>query len=186
MSASAVVNADQGRVAIWHVATEPIAQTSRLCGAWVTDDSEVQRKVVTARAVVVFGDELTQPVKPLLQHAAGTIDIKATLAAIEQHIFVVNGVHAESRTDKGNPRAPIPWPVLPAMLDWAQLPPVSNGVVNDPLIRSTIAVARWIADLADIWSAIETTRTARAHLCRESPTPLPLPLVLRSAARIQS
>lgn len=183
MSASAVVNAEHGRVAIWHVATEPIAQTSRLCGAWVTDDPGVQHEVVAARADVVVGDEVTKPMEPLLIHAAGTIDIKATLAAIEQHIDAVNEVHNQSRTEKGKSRAPIPWPVLPAMVDWAQLPPAPKGVVHDPLIRSTIATARWVADLADTWSTIETTRTARAHLCRESYTPLPLPLVLTSAAK---
>lgn len=161
MSASAVVNAEHGRVAIWHVATEPIAQTSRLCGAWVTDDPGVQHKVVAARAVILVGDEVTKPMEPLLRHD-------------------------ESRTDKGNLRAPIPWPALPAMVDWVHLSPVPNGVVHDPLIRSTIAVARWVADLADTWSGIETTRTARAHLCRESRSPLPLPLVLRSVAQPQA
>jgi hypothetical protein len=37
-------------------------------------------------------------------------------------------------------RAPISWRELPLFLDWFTLPPVPVGVVEDPLIGSTIAV----------------------------------------------
>lgn len=178
MSAVALVNANDSVVAIWHVAAEPIAQTARLCGAWVTDDTEIQRKVVAARAVVVFGGEPNELVKPLMSHAGGIIDLKATLIAIEQHISTVDEIHSVSRTPLGNPRAPIIWPTAPTMLDWNDLPPVPAGVVNDPLIRPTIAAARWLAALADTWSAVETARTSRSHLAEESPVAAPLPFVL--------
>ncbi|MFM8856317.1 MAG: hypothetical protein ACKOI2_03760 [Actinomycetota bacterium] len=177
-SAIAVLNGDADMMAIWHVAVEPVAQTARLCGAWVTDDLEVQRKVLASRKVVVFGDQTNDRIEALLSHTRGVIDLTATLVAIKQHICSVNDVHRASRTPKGSPRQPITWPVLPAMLDWGALPAVSGGVVEDPLISPTIAASRWIADLADFWSSIETTRTSRPHLAEENPMPVSLPFVL--------
>lgn len=180
MSAIAVVNSDADMMAIWHVAVEPVAQTARLCGAWVTDDLDVQQKVVAARKVVVFADQSNDHITALLAYARGVIDLKATLEAVEQNIEVVNNIHRASRTPKGNPRAPLIWPALPPMLDWDALPMVPVGVVEDPLIRSTIAASRWIADLADLWSAIETIRTSRPHLAGENRGAGALPLVLKA------
>jgi hypothetical protein len=56
--------------------------------------------------------------------------------------------------------------------------------VEDPLICSTIAVARWLADLADTWSAIETIRASKSHLSIGSPSPRPLPFVLMKGAAV--
>lgn len=178
MSAVAVVNADGVNVAIWHVAAEPVARTARLCGAWVTDDPEVQTRVIAARAVVVFGDDPTDRIRPLLTHAGGIIDIPATLLAIGQHISAVDEVHRASRPPKGLKRAPISWPALPSNPDWEELPAVPAGVVEEPLIRSTIAVAIWVAELADLWSSIESTRTSKPHLAEANPAPIPLPFVM--------
>lgn len=178
MSAIAVMKGDADMLAIWHVAVEPVAQTARLCGAWVTDDLDVQRKVVAFRKAVVFGDQSNDRITTLLAEARGAIDLKATLVAIEQHVGAVNDIHRASRTPKGNPREPITWPTLPPMLDWNALPAVPAGVVEDTLIRSTIAASRWIADLADLWSSIETIRTSRPHLGKENSMPVSLPFVL--------
>ena len=178
LSAIAVVNGDAEMMAIWHVAVEPVAQTARLCGAWVTDENDVQRKVVSSRKVVVFGEQSNDRITALLNDACGVIDLKATIVAIEQHIGVVTDIHHASRTPKGSPRAPLAWPALPPMLDWAAPPAVPDGVVEDPLIRSTIAASRWLADLADLWAAIETIRTSRPHLAEGNPMAGPLPFVL--------
>lgn len=62
-----------------------------------------------------------------------------------------------------------------------RLPSVPSGVVEDPLIRSTIAASRWIADLADLWSAIETIRTSRPHLAGGNPVATPLPFVMAAS-----
>ena len=177
LSAVAVVNADANMVAIWHVAAEPIAQTARLCGAWVTDDLDVQQKVVAARGVVVVGSAPAQRIRPLLSHAGGVIDVEATLEAIEQYTVGLDEIQHASLTPNGNRRAPISWPNQPQVLDWVNLPPVPAGVVEDPFIRSTIAVARWLAGLAETWSAIETIRTSKAHLSAGNPSPLPVPFV---------
>ena len=179
MSAIAVVNGDADMMAIWHVAVEPVAQTARLCGAWVTADRDVQTRVIANRKVVVFGDHSTDLPTAVLAYARGVIDLKATLVAIEQTIGFVNEIHHASRTPKGNPRAPLTWPALPSMLDWGAMPAVPAGVVDDPLIRSTIAASRWIADLADIWSALETIRTSRPHLAEGNPAAAPLPFVVK-------
>ncbi len=178
MSAIAVVNGDADMMAIWHVAVEPVAQTARLCGAWVTEDADVQQKVVAARNIVVFGGHSIDRITDLIAHTRGVINLKSTLVAIEQNIGVFNDIHHASRTPKGNPRAPLTWPAFPPMLDWGALPSVPAGIVEDPLIRSTIAASRWIAELADHWSAIETIRTSRPHLAGGNPVATPLPFVV--------
>lgn len=178
MSAIALVNGDADMMAIWHIAVEAVAQTARLCGAWVTDDLGVQHKVVAARNIVVFGDRSNDRITDLIARTRGVIDLKATLVAIEQNISAINDIHRASRTPKGNPRAPLTWPALPTMLDWGALPSVPAGVVEDPLIRSSIAASRWIAELADLWSAIETIRTSRPHLAGGNPVAAPLPFAL--------
>ncbi|CPT65826.1 Uncharacterised protein [Mycobacteroides abscessus] len=178
MSAVAVVHGDADRMAIWHVAAEPIVQTSRLCGAWLTEDRDIQRKVVATRKVVLADDEPNDAIKALLTHASGVIDLKATLVAIEQYTDGLNEIHRASPTPKGSSRAPISWPAPVPIPDWALSPQVLVGVVDDPLIRTTITVARWFADLASVWSAIETVRTARSHLSSGSTSLRPLPFVI--------
>lgn len=177
-SAVAVVNADASAVAIWHVAVEPVPQTARLCGAWVTDDFEVQRKVAAGRLAAVIGDESAKAGKALLTHTSGIIDLLATLTAITDHTNYLDALQAESQTAKGNQRAPITWPTIPKIPEWAALSLVPTGVVDDPLIAPTVAAASWLAGLADVWSAIETIRTSRPHLSRRDPAPLPVPFAL--------
>ncbi len=178
LSAVAVVNGDVDTMAIWHVAVEPVGQTSRLCGAWVTDDLEVQRKVIAARKVVLLNDEPSQDIKELLTHSLGVIDLTATLVAIEHCIEHLDETNRSSHTLKGGRRAPISWPALCPVPERNSPPPVPAGVVEDPLIRATVALARWFARFVDTWSAIETIRASRAHLCIGNPSPVPLPFVV--------
>jgi len=178
LSSVAVVNGGADRVAVWHVAAEPVVQTARLCGAWVTNDLGAQRHVVAARKVVLLGEEPSDYIKALLTHAQGVVDCKATLVAIEQHIEGLDQIHRASLTPRGSRRAPISWPELGQVPERNSLPPVPVGVVEDPLIRSTIAMARWLACLADTWSAIETIRASKAHLFAHNPALLPVPFVL--------
>jgi len=70
---------------------------------------------------------------------------------------------------------------LPAPLDWTSPPSPPSGAVDDPFIASTIGVARWVADLADAWSAIETKRRSREHLAAGDTQLQPLPVVLAKA-----
>jgi hypothetical protein len=44
-----------------------------------------------------------------------------------------------------------------------------------------IAVARWVADLAEAWSSVETARTSREHLAAGDVTPRLLPVAVPSA-----
>lgn len=179
----AVVNGASGRVAVWHVATEPIVQTSRLCGAWIASDAQGQRGVVESRLAVV-SDAPCESVRTLVSYANGVIDIEATLSAIQRYLDELDEVHRASLTPKGSKRAPISWPALPEAPDWNSPPSVPAGVMNDPLIRSTIGIARWIADLADTWSAIESIRGSKAHLAESIPAPHPLPFVLKMGRKI--
>lgn len=179
MRAVAVLNGGADRTVIWHVAVEPAVQTSRLCGAWVTDDPDVQQTVVATRNIVLFGDLSNDYIDALLAHTRGIIDLKATLVAIEQYTDDLDEIHRASPTPNGSPRAPINWPSMCEVPDWNSLPPVPAGVVEDPLIHSTIAAARWLARLADTWSAIETVRASKSHLFLDIPSPRPLPFVMR-------
>jgi hypothetical protein len=180
MSAVAVVNGEADAMAIWHVAAEPVAQTSRLCGAWVTDDPDVQQNVTAARKVVLLDAESKDRIAGLLPKAQGVIDLKATSLAIARHIDELSEIHRASRTPKGTARAPINWPSMQPIPEPDVPPMVPTGVVEDPIIRTTIAMARWIADLADTWSSVEMIRTSREHLSGGNPVPLPLPFVLDS------
>lgn len=110
MSAVAVIGGDSKMMAIWHVAAEPIVPASRLCGAWVTDDVHVQRTVVAARRVVLFGAGPNCSLKTLLTHTSGVIDLSATLTAIERRTNELDEIHKTSPTPKGSPRTPIRWP----------------------------------------------------------------------------
>lgn len=184
MRAILVLNGDADRMAIWHIAVEPVVQTSRLCGAWVTDDPDVQRTVVATRNIVLFGDLSNDYIDALLAHARGVIDLKATLVAIEQYTDGLNEIHSASPTPNGSLRAPISWPAMHQVPDWNSLPPVPAGVVEDPLIHSTIAAARWLARLADTWSAIESVRASKSHLSIGIPSLRHLPLVVTSGAAV--
>lgn len=183
MRAVAVVNGDADRMVIWHVAVEPIVQASRLCGAWVTDDPDVQRTVVAARNIMLFGDSSTDYFAALLADTRGVIDLKATLVAVEQYTDRLDEIHRASPTPNGSPRAPISWPAPQQVPDWDSLPPVPAGVVEDPLICSTIAAANWLADLADVWSAIESMRASKSHLSTDVPSLLPPPFVMTENRR---
>lgn len=178
MKAVAVVNGDADTIAIWHVATEPVTQTARLCGAWVTNDRGVQQNVIASRKVVLLAHESNESWQALLAHAYGVIDLEATTGAVAHYTDNLDEKHRSNLTPKGTSRAPIAWPAVPQVPDWSSTPPVPVGVVKDTLIRSTIAVARWFASLADTWSAIETIRASRPHLSTSNSAPLPLPLVV--------
>jgi hypothetical protein len=117
----------------------------------------------------------------LASASAGVIDVSATLAAVSEWLDKLVTQHESSRNARGKSRAPIKWPALPAPLDWTSPPSPTLGVVDDPFTASTIGVARWVADLADAWSAIETKRLSRKHLAAGDTQPRPLPVVLVKA-----
>jgi len=181
-AAVAVINSGEGRTAVWHVYVgPPMQQMSRLCGSWVTADDAVVPDVLAGRPVFPVRDRFPGHAEALRPATAGLIDLAGTYANIEAWIAEQNRLHAESRTDKGNKRAPISWPALLAPLDWDALPPPLPGVVDDPLIADTIVAANWLAGLAEAWAAIETTRLSREHLRTAGDrNPRPLPLALRN------
>jgi hypothetical protein len=178
----AVVNADADRVAIWHVVVSPSYPMSRLCGAWVyaAADPVATRvdNLVATRIILPFGGQLPDTLAYLASASAGVIDVSATFAAISERIAKLDKLHESSRNAVGKSRARIDWPPLPPALDWASPPSPPAGAVDEPFIRSTIGVARWVADLADTWSVIETKRLSREHLAAGDTRPQPLPVVL--------
>jgi hypothetical protein len=148
----AVVNADADRVAIWHVVVSPSYPMSRLSGAWVDGTANH----VATRVILPFGGQLPDALTHLASASAGVIDVPATLAAISERIAHLDKLHESSKNAAGKGRTPIDWPPLPPALDWTSPPSPPTGVVDEPLIGSTVGVARWVADLADTWSATES------------------------------
>jgi hypothetical protein len=170
----AVVNADGERAAIWHVVVSPSYPLSRLSGAW----EHASADLVATRLILPFGGQLPHALTHLASASAGVIDVSATFAAISDRIAKLVTLHESSRNALGKSRAPIDWPPLPPALDWTSPPPPPARVVDDQFIASTIGVARWVGDLADAWSAIETKRLSREHLGEGDTQPRSLPIVL--------
>jgi hypothetical protein len=173
----AVVNTDGDRIAIWHVVLSPSYPMSRLSGAW----EHASACLVATRLVLPFPAQMPDALTRLASASAGVIDVLATLAAVSEWLDKLVTLHESSRNARGKSRAPIEWPALPAPLDWTSPPSPPAGVVDDPFIASTIGVARWVAHLADAWSAIETKRLSHEHLAAGDTRPRPLPVVLVKA-----
>lgn len=160
----AIVRSGRKQSAVWHVDVAPSTPLMRLCGAWVTDDLGVLRNVVTARIVVPFGGRLDAEAAEFASTAAGVVDLDMTLALIGEVIAELDEKHHAAKTAAGNARAPIKWPDLPAPLDWQALPMAPRGVNPDPFVSELVAVANWVAGLAEAWSRVETLRASREHL----------------------
>lgn len=174
----AVFRYGEGASAVWHVDISPSTLLARLCGAWVAGDANTLRSVLAARLLLPFGGRLDKEAVLLADRAVGIVDPNATLASISNTISGLDALHRDSKTAAGNARAPITWPTLPQSLDWAAIPSPPRGVNPDPFVSETIAVARWLADLAEVWSAIEVARTSRQHLAGGDLTHRPLPTAL--------
>lgn len=167
--------------AVWHVDISPSTPLMRLCGAWVTGDARTLRSVLTARLLLPFGGRLNPEALALADRTVGTVDPNATLATVHNTISELDALHRHSTTAAGHARAPINWPALPQPLEWAALPSLPRGVNPEPFVAETLAVARWLADLAEVWSAVEVARTSRKHLACGDITPRPLPVAVASA-----
>jgi hypothetical protein len=171
----------EGASAVWHVDISPSTPLMRLCGAWVTGDVYTLRSVLAARLLLPFGGRLAAKAALLAGRAVGIVDLNATLTCIISTMSNLDALHRDSRTAAGSARAPITWPTLPQPLDWAALPSPPRGVNPDPFVAETIAVAQWLADLAEAWSAVEVARTSRPHLAGGDLIPRPLPIAAASA-----
>jgi|GEM_PF-1894742 len=174
----ALLRCSEGASAVWHIDISPSTPLARLCGAWVTGDAHSLRNVLTSRLLLPFGGQLDAEVASLSDEAVGIVDPNATHTSVRNKLSELDALHRESKTAAGTARAPIRWPTLPEPLDWTALPPTPRGVNPDPFVAETIAVARWLADLADAWSKIETARTSRQHLAAGDLTTHALPFVL--------
>jgi hypothetical protein len=160
----AIIRSGETASAVWHVDVAPSTPLMRLCGAWVTDDADVLRKVLAGRVILPFGGRLEADATDLAQATVGVVDLNATLSMISEVIADLDEKHRAAKTAAGNPRAPIRWPELPEPLDWTALPAAPRGVNPEPFVAETLAVARWVADLAEAWSSVETSRTSKEHL----------------------
>jgi hypothetical protein len=174
----AIVRQGRDSSAVWHVDVAPSTPLMRLCGAWVTDDASVLRNVVAGRVVLPFGGQLEGGAAEFAKDAVGVVDLNATLTIISEVIAELDDKHCATKTAAGNLRAPVRWPQLPDPLDWTALPAPPRGVNPEPFVAEMIAVARWVADLAEAWSTVETARTSKDHLAAGDMTPRLLPVSL--------
>jgi len=175
----ALINSQGDRNAIWHVVIDPAWPMSRLCGAWV---DVVAPALYVQRYLLPFGEHLPDDMTQLEAHGAGMFDPNATRDSVVRRIAELDAQHKDSPTKSGTDRAPVPWPQIPERLDWANLPDPPRGVADDPLTSETIAVARWLSDLATAWAGVEALRLSRTHLSDGESKPRPLPVVLRGEA----
>lgn len=180
----AIVRSDESASAVWHVDVAPSTPLMRLCGAWVSDEASVLRNVTAARIVLPFGGRLDKAAMDFTSTATGVVDLNDTLTMISEVIAELDDRHRASKTVAGNPRAPIRWPELPEPLDWTALPAPPRGVNPEPFVAEMIAVARWVADLAEAWSSVETTRTSKEHLADGDLTPRLLPVTVVTRALV--
>lgn len=180
----AILNSSAGRTAIWHVDINPVTPLGRLCGAWVVDDPNVWRSVLATRLLLPVRDQHDEALDDAVALTVGALDPSATRERVVEAMNDLDARHRASLTAAGKPRADINWPRLRTPLSWDDIPPAPRGVVGDPFIAETIAVARWVADLAEAWLAIETARTSREHLAAGDPTVRPFPVVLTEPAKL--
>lgn len=173
----ALINKQDDRLAIWHVVIDPSWPMSRLCGAWV---DMVAPALYVQRYLLPFGNHLPEDLTDIAASSAGMFDPNGTRDAIAAAIEKLDARHKNSPTKAGKPRAAISWPRIPGFLDWSELPAPPRGVADDPLTSTTIAVANWIARLADVWSSVETVRLSRDYLADGDIAPKPMPVVLRT------
>jgi hypothetical protein len=174
----AVIHTRHNRLAIWHVVIDANWPMSRLSGAWV-DMPASASTLCAQRYLLPFRDSLPVALTHLEPASAGQLDANGTRDAIANIIDKLDLQHQESPTKAGKARAAISWPSLPEPLDWTALPEPPHGVADDPLTSETIAVARWVSRLADIWASVETTRLSRDYLADGDTTPRPMPVALR-------
>lgn len=179
----AVVNCDSDRVAVWQVASEPDAQAARLCGAWVTNDSDVHHNVCARRRLVVVADSTDPRIAALIAASSGVVDVAATVDELARYIAELDSKHRLSRTASGNPRAVINWPNVPPPLTDPGVVPLAARSTHELLARSTMAVANWVAGIINTWTTIETLRLSRAHLAGDAPQVKPVPFSLSSTDR---
>jgi len=174
----ALINKRDQDLAVWHVVIDPSWPMSRLCGAWV---NTMAPHLYVQRYLLPFDDELPDELVHIGTASAGVFDANATRQAVIATIAELDARHKDSPTKAGKARAPIPWPQVPEPLDWATLPPVPNGVVDDQLRRETIAAAMWVGRLSDAWAKVEVNRLSRDYLSDAEPSPRPMPVVLVDA-----
>ena len=60
--------------AVWHVDISPSTPLMRLCGAWITDDTDVLRNILAARIILPFGGSVSSaPCHRLRETVSGSM-----------------------------------------------------------------------------------------------------------------
>lgn len=180
---SVVAVVDGGpNVVVWWVSVMP-AQGSgvgRLTGAWVLTPSEVPAKL----SLLLGGRTLlvTPAGRDVLSAYGTAVGEIVDVAASEQAVAAeVERLQLAYRKELGRlPGRSLVEPNWPAFALYTAAP-ADPGAARE--VDVTLHIARWLADLAGAWDALEGQRLTRRYL--HSPggtTPRQLPLVLKAAA----
>ncbi|GAB2656695.1 hypothetical protein GCM10027169_20420 [Gordonia jinhuaensis] len=148
--------------AIWSVDIQPTFQSSRLCGAWMNPGPEDLSDLLRGQPLLTVGAS-PEPAELRCRH----IDLGETHQALVESIDQLAALNRASRTPKGNRRAPLPRPKVPAIPEDIHAsggkPP--HGFVNpSPAAISAVRAAHYLAALADAWAKVETLRLSRDYL----------------------
>jgi hypothetical protein len=78
----AIIRSGETASAVWHVDVAPSTPLMRLCGAWVTKDVDVLRKILAGRVILPFGSRLEDGATDFANSAVGVVDLNVTLSSI--------------------------------------------------------------------------------------------------------
>jgi hypothetical protein len=181
-SVIAVVDDSGQGVCVWWVTIDPEAET-RMCGAWVLTDGELDKLEPLLFARMVLPTKSGR--RALLEAKVApdrVVDINATLAAaVAERARLQEAFDAEQASRPPSKRLKEPrWPGFPEPLDDLENPPPwdVNHPSEDHLDRA-LSISHWVSGLCSRWADLEEERLSRPVL-RDlaEPHARPIPVVL--------
>ncbi len=172
-----VLSQCDGVTAIWSVDVAPMFNPGRLCGAWVNPAPEETRSLLSGNPVARVGGPA-----PAGDAEFACLDVAATRDRVVGAMARLVELNRQSRTPKGNARAPLQPVAVPALPDAEDYLIRPWGVVAlEPAVIAAITHAQYLASLADVWAKIETLRLARDYLVGDDTSARPFPCVVAGA-----
>lgn len=166
-SVAAVVDHDARAAIVWWVdlGHRP-AGMSRMCGAWVFDESGCSptlTNLTASRLIVatVAGKSIMDGNRVSAHRVVDVVGTRAAVAAERDQLQTVYERAATARKNGRNLIAPT-WPTLPDEVDVEQI----SAPAGDARAGRSLAIARWLDDLCAAWDRIEEQRLARSYLRR--------------------
>lgn len=154
-----VVDAQNGKIVIWHVDTGPDHGMSRMAGAWVVgkdDGDKIDLLVAERRALMTEAGQ--EALAELCIELPGLIDPDSTLDNLQSVLSELQAVY-DAHPKRAGLVAP-EWPPLPEKTGVHDL---SCGQSQKPT-QMALGLARWLEQVATAWDRIESVRIARKYM----------------------